>query len=141
MAKSTPNTHRRKPRPEPRTIADLYRDESQDPSPHHRKIDSHFKKLPKTTQAMLRERAAGKTLDEIAEKRGITRGTVGGTIKRAITRIRKAIAGAPRYWITGRGTFAATEAEAAKRMSASEAKTAIPLREYDARRRKAKPGN
>jgi hypothetical protein len=103
MAKQAPKSHRRKPRPEPITIADLYRQETGDADVHHRTIDAHFKKLPAKTQAMMRDRAAGKTFEEISAKHKITRGSIGGRVLRALQRMQLAIAGAPRYWKTGRG--------------------------------------
>jgi hypothetical protein len=163
MARETPNRHRYGPKPQPRTIADLYRDETGDTDPHHRSIDAHFKKLPKQTQAMMRDRAAGKTFDQIAAKHKVTRGGAGSRLQRALQRIRLAIAKAPRYWITGRGAPdaqtadaptpaeiaeakqiasdapAAEETRASRRKNAATGRAAAiePIREYDATRKAA----
>jgi hypothetical protein len=86
------------------TRTEIYRQHSGDQTTHHRTIDKHLKRLPKATQRMIADRAAGQTLDEIAAKHHITRGSVGGRIARALTAIHKAITGAPRYWKVGRTT-------------------------------------
>src|ERR1700677_3865291 len=143
MARQAPNPHRLKPRPKPVTIADLVRNETGEEQAHHRTIDKHFKSLPKKTQAILRERAAGQTFEEIAKKRSTLRGSIGGVYMRAMQRIKLAIAGAPRYWKTGRARAdepTPAEITEALELSRNEIGDAEPLRQYDARRQAAKAG-
>ena len=86
------------------TIKTLYQHITGDHASHQRRIDAHLRKLDPRRQRMLRARAAGQTIREIADQEHISVGSAQSAIVGACERIRKAIAGEPRYNRTGRNT-------------------------------------
>jgi DNA-directed RNA polymerase specialized sigma24 family protein len=84
------------------TVKALYQAATGDVAAHQRRIDAHLRRLDPRRQRMLKTRAAGATLRQIAAAENISVGSVQSAIDGALERIRKAIAGEPRYNHTGR---------------------------------------
>jgi DNA-directed RNA polymerase specialized sigma24 family protein len=88
--------------PTPTTVKAFYAAITGDASTHQRTIDAQFKRLPERRQRVIRARLAGETLKQIAARERVTHGTIASDIKRGIERMRKAIAGEPRFNRVGR---------------------------------------
>jgi DNA-directed RNA polymerase specialized sigma24 family protein len=86
----------RKPDP-PTTIKALYARITGDTASHQRRIDGHLKRMDPRRQRIMRRRAAGASLYEIAAEEGVSHGSVQSIVLRTCEAIRKAIAGEPRY--------------------------------------------
>lgn len=87
-----------KPRRQACTLKALYQQLTGDTDAHQRRIDAHFRKLPTRRQAMIRMRLTGASYEAIGASYGaINRASARTVITIAMERIRKAIAGEPRY--------------------------------------------
>ena len=84
------------------TIKGLYGRITDDWETHQRTIDAQLRKLDMRRQSMLRRLALGESYHEIARAEGITAAAARDTMLRAIERMRKAIAGEPRFNHVGR---------------------------------------
>ena len=94
----------------PATLKAFYAKITGDATTHQRTIDAHFRKLDTRRQAIIRARLEGKSLQEIGNQHGgINGATVRETMLRGIERIRKAIAGEPRFNHVGRRRTPAEE--------------------------------
>ena len=89
------------------TVMGLYQLATGDTASHQRRIDARFRKLDERTQRVIRARIAGGHLRDIAAAEGVSFGTISKVISRGLERIRKSIAGEPRYNRSGRGAGAA----------------------------------
>lgn len=85
------------------TITDLYRQETGDLEAHQRTIAAALARLSDRTQALIRLRAAGQSWRELAAPLEITHTSAKSSVCRGLASMRKRIAGAPRYHISGRG--------------------------------------
>jgi len=93
-----------KPRRSACTLKALYQQLTGDTEAHQRRIDAQFRRLPARRQAMIRMRLTGASYEAIGNSHGaINRASAQSVITIAMERIRKAIAGEPRY--THRGPY------------------------------------
>lgn len=83
------------------TVKALYSAHTGDNQAHQRTIAARLAKLDPRRQAIVRARAAGAPLSQIAAQYGITRASVSSAIDKALRAIQKDIAGMPRYHVTG----------------------------------------
>jgi DNA-binding NarL/FixJ family response regulator len=86
----------RRPAP-PSTVKAIYTAVTGDNTSHQRRIDGHLKRMDKRRQRILRRRAQGATLYEIAAEEGVSHGSIQSVILKTCEAIRKAIAEEPRY--------------------------------------------
>jgi hypothetical protein len=84
------------------TLKQLYQQHTGDKRSHQRTIAAHFARLDTRRQNFIRAVLAGRSLRQIAEPAGITHASVKSAIDGALERIRKEIAGEPRYNRRGR---------------------------------------
>ena len=92
------------------TLKALYQARTGDTAAHQRAIDARFKKLDTRRQAIIRRILAGDSYRMIGEQYSITAGSVQSTLNNAMEKIRKEIAGEPRYNHVGRGKTKGPEA-------------------------------
>lgn len=85
------------------TLKALYQARTGDTAAHQRAIDARFRKLDARRQDIIRRILAGDSYAMIAETYAITTGSVQSAFNHAMERIRKDIAGEPRYNHAGRG--------------------------------------
>jgi DNA-directed RNA polymerase specialized sigma24 family protein len=83
------------------TVKELYQLCTGDMTAHQRRIDGHLRKLSARRQRIIRARITARRLRDIAQEEGISYGTVQKEIERSMEKIRKAIAGEPRYKTRG----------------------------------------
>ena len=86
----------------PLTLKTLYSAMTGDPTAHQRRIDAHFRKLDKRRQLFIRSKLLGASYSQIGASAGITAGSAQSAVRSGLERIRKAIAGEPRYNDVGR---------------------------------------
>jgi DNA-binding CsgD family transcriptional regulator len=79
------------------TLRDLYRAITHDTTSHQRAIHARYLHLDPRRRRIVDARVAGRTLREIADAEAISHGSVQSVIDGAMERIRKDIAGEPRY--------------------------------------------
>ena len=88
--------------PQDMTVKQLYQLCTGDCASHQRRIDAHFRRLDARRQRIIKARIAGTPLRQLAQAEGLSHGTVAKMIRRSMERIRKAIAGEPRFNRIGR---------------------------------------
>ena len=85
------------------TLKDLYRATiGEAETPYQRRIDAQFRRLDARRRRVIQMRLKGKSYEEIGQALGIHRAAASSIVRWSLERIRKAIAGEPRYNKTGR---------------------------------------
>lgn len=84
------------------TLTQLYRLTTGDLTAAHPTIRAHVGRLDARVQTFIRYRIAGESLRTIAERAGISHGSVASAIRHGLVAAAKSISGAPRYHRTGR---------------------------------------
>lgn len=86
------------------TVKAFYAQLTGDTATHQRRIDGALRRLDERRARMIRRRAEGASVRTIAAEEGISAGAADDAIKRGVERIRKELAGEPRYNQVGRAT-------------------------------------
>ena len=83
--------------PEATTLKHLYQLRTGDLTSHQRKIHARYLLLDSQRRAILDRRLAGDSVRAIARRYGVTGAAISASINAALEKIRKGIAGEPRY--------------------------------------------